>query len=96
MKRPSGKAGYSSFRQTGMSTFRDKVAKDDSPQARQYRKDMAAAQSAGVPYSTWVKKSREDLSTLTWQELAERMKRPYQPGDYSNPGGLNDRDKDRR
>ena len=96
MKPPSGKAGYSSFRQTGMSTFRDKVTKDDSPQARQYRKDMAAAQSAGVPYSTWVKKSREDLSTLTWQELAERMKRPYQPGDYSNPGGLNDRDKDRR
>ena len=92
-KPPSGKTGYSSFRQTGTSTFRDKVAKDDSPQAKQYRKDMAAAQSAGVPYSTWVKKSKEDLSTLSWQELAERMKRPYQPGDYSNPGGINDRDK---
>ena len=23
--------------------------------------------------------SREDLSTLTWQELAERMKKPYDP-----------------
>ena len=92
-KPPSGKTGYSSFRRTGTSTFRDKVAKDDSPQAQQYRKDMAAAQSAGVPYSTWVKKSKEDLSTLSWQELAERMKRPYQPGDYSNPGGINDRDK---
>ena len=48
-------------------------------EAIQYRKDMANAKAAGVPYSTWVKKSREDLSTLTWQELAERMKKPYDP-----------------
>ena len=79
---PSGKRGVSSFlnRRAGASSFAPtKPADPNSVEAIQYRKDMANAKAAGVPYSTWVKKSREDLSTLTWQELAERMKKPYDP-----------------
>jgi hypothetical protein len=26
--------------------------------------------------TSWMEKNKEDLSTLTWQELAERMKKP--------------------
>ena len=77
---PSGKRGVSSFlnRRAGASSFATTQPSDpNSVEAIQYRKDMANAKAAGVPYSTWVKKSREDLSTLTWQELAERMKKPY-------------------
>ena len=85
---PSGKRGVSSFlnRRAGAATFASptKPADPNSVEAIQYRKDMANAKAAGVPYSTWVKKSREDLSTLTWQELAERMKKPYDP---DSPGG---------
>ena len=79
---PSGKRGVSSFlnRRAGASSFATTKPSDpNSVEAIQYRKDMANAKAAGVPYSTWVKKSREDLSTLTWQELAERMKKPYDP-----------------
>ena len=79
---PSGKRGVSSFlnSRAGASSFATTKPSDpNSVEAIQYRKDMANAKAAGVPYSTWVKKSREDLSTLTWQELAERMKKPYDP-----------------
>ena len=90
---PSGKRGVSSFlnRRAGASTFASptKPADPNSVEAIQYRKDMANAKAAGVPYSTWVKKSREDLSTLTWQELAERMKKPYDPDsrDFTDDAG---------
>ena len=79
---PSGKRGVSSFlnRRAGASSFATTKPSDpNSVEAIQYRKDMANAKAAGVPYSTWVKKSREDLSTLTWQELAHRIKKPYDP-----------------
>jgi len=32
-----------------------------------------------------MKKNKEDLSTLTWQELADRMKQPYKPEDGNGP-----------
>ena len=64
-------------------------------EAIQYRKDMLPREGErGVPYSTWVKKSREDLSTLTWQELAERMKKPYDPDarTFTDDAGARERD----
>jgi len=84
---PTGKRGVSSFldrragNPDGRFVVKSKPADPNSVEAIQYRKEMAAARAAGVPYSTWVKKSREDLSTLTWQELAERMKKPYDPNE---------------
>ena len=89
---PSGKRGVSSFlnSRAGASSFAStKPADPNSVEAIQYRKDMANAKAAGVPYSSWVKKSREDLSTLTWQELAERMKKPYDPEarDFTDDAG---------
>ena len=89
---PSGKRGVSSFlnSRAGASSFAStKPADPNSVEAIQYRKDMANAKAAGMPYSTWVKKSREDLSTLTWQELAERMKKPYDPEarDFTDDAG---------
>ena len=97
---PSSKSGVSSFlnRRAGFSQFADRAQElersgdKDKPQdvnsveAIQYRKDMAAANAAGMPYSTWVKKSREDLSTLTWPE---RMKKPYDPNqrDFTDNSG---------
>ena len=80
------KGGASKPSSTG-SVVGKPPADPNSPAAIQYRKDLAASKAAGVPYSTWVKKSREDLTKLSWQELAERMKKPYQPGDYSTGGG---------
>lgn len=48
--------------------------------------EAAAAESGdGVPYTSWMDKNKEDLSTLTWQELADRMKQPYKPEDGNGP-----------
>ena len=43
------------------------------------RADVETARTSGQSYQTWMKKNKEDLSTLTWQELADRMKQPYTP-----------------
>ena len=41
--------------------------------------EAEAAANGDVAYTSWMDKSKEDLSTLTWQELAQRMKEPEDP-----------------
>ena len=47
--------------------------------------ETARTSNSGQSYQTWMKKNKEDLSTLTWQELADRMKQPYKPEDGNGP-----------
>ena len=80
---PMGKIGNVGFRKgaTGAKFNNPYSGNFNAPKVYTPRRaDVETARtSSGQSYQTWMKKNKEDLSTLTWQELADRMKQPYTP-----------------
>ena len=80
---PMGKIGNVGFRKgaTGANFNNPYNGNFNAPKVYTPRRaDVETARtSSGQSYQTWMKKNKEDLSTLTWQELADRMKQPYTP-----------------